>query len=289
MPEPIQVELCPTDARFFALAGEYLAALPADHGLIEDVLARGRGRSALDGRAFHLLVVRQGTKALGFAVFALPRTVFLSVMHWSAATALAADMARRGMVVPTLIGPEPGVDAFASSWKEATGRQFWCRHNLVLYETNISIEPPAVSGALRCAEPTELDTLVQWQEAFVQETQVSDDLRFVRHRVAEKLEDKRLYVWDSDGLKACAAHSLKRLGGARLYGVYTSPQWRRQGYGRAMIAQLTERLLDSGHERCVLFADAKNAASNHLYKRIGYRERAQWKQFEQEEEGPSLE
>jgi ribosomal protein S18 acetylase RimI-like enzyme len=287
MPEPLQVELCHTDARFFALAGECLAAFPADHALIEDVLARGRGGPGRDDRAFHLLVVRQEKKALGFAVFALPRTVFLSVMHWSAATALAADMARRGMIVPTLIGAEPGVDAFASSWTEATGRQFWCRHNLVLYETSIVIEPPAVDGALRCAEPSELNTLVQWQEAFVRETKVSDDLRLVRRRVAEKLEDKRLYVWDSDGPKACAAHSLKRLGGARLYGVYTPPEWRRQGYGRGMIAQLTQRLLDSGHERCVLFADAQNTASNHLYKRLGYRACAQWKQLEQEEDGPS--
>ncbi|MCU0663207.1 MAG: hypothetical protein MUC50_12890 [Myxococcota bacterium] len=280
MPDSIRIELCSSDTQFLSLAGEYLAARPAEHALIDDALSRHRAPDGSDGLGFQLLVALRQGKTVGFAVFALPRTVFLPVMHWSAAAALASEMARRGLVLPTVIGPDPCIDAFASAWTAATEEAFRCRHELVLYETRVVLEPRPVEGRLRRAERADLDLVTQWQEEFVRETKVADDIHLVSRRVAEQLKDGRLYVWDVDGIRASIAHSHKRLAGARLYGVYTPVPWRGRGYATAMTAALTRSLLATGHERCILFADAHNPTSNQIYARIGYRERGRWKELE---------
>jgi hypothetical protein len=53
--------------------------------------------------------------------------------------------------------------------------------------------------------------------------------------------------------------------------VYTPPDQRGRGYASACVAHLSQRLLDSGYERCTLFTDATNRTSNHIYQEIGYR------------------
>jgi hypothetical protein len=53
--------------------------------------------------------------------------------------------------------------------------------------------------------------------------------------------------------------------------VYTPPSERRKGYGAAVVARLSQRILDDGKEFCTLFANAANPTSNGIYQRIGYR------------------
>jgi predicted GNAT family acetyltransferase len=58
--------------------------------------------------------------------------------------------------------------------------------------------------------------------------------------------------------------------GIRLGAVYTPPEFRSQGYGTALVASLSQLLLDSGHRFCFLYTDLSNPISNKLYMRIGY-------------------
>jgi predicted GNAT family acetyltransferase len=52
--------------------------------------------------------------------------------------------------------------------------------------------------------------------------------------------------------------------------VYTPPAHRGCGYGAAASAAATQRLLDAGAQRVMLFTDMANATSNRLYQRIGF-------------------
>lgn len=286
MPDSIQIELCESLSAFRRLASAFLAARPADHGLIDDVLAKSGALASGEERTFQLFVATRGLEVVGSVVFALPRTVFLPVMHWSAATALAADMAKRGLSVPSIIGPQPSVDSFASAWTAATGNAFSCRHKFTLYETRAIVNIRTMAGELRLAQMADLDRIVSWQEAFVRETNISDDIRPVRQRVYEQLTDGRLYVWDHDGPKSTIAHSSRRLGSARIYGVYTPPEVRSQGYATAMTAAMSRRLLETNHERCILFAAANNPTSNRMYQKIGYRDIGAWKELEHDDRTP---
>ena len=52
--------------------------------------------------------------------------------------------------------------------------------------------------------------------------------------------------------------------------VYTPPAERRRGYAGALVAALSQQLLDTGREFCFLFTDQANPTSNHIYQQIGY-------------------
>jgi hypothetical protein len=80
-----------------------------------------------------------------------------------------------------------------------------------------------------------------------------------------------LYVWEVDGEpRAMAGHSGPTPRGMRVGPVYTPPDERRHGYASALVAALSQQLLDRGREFCFLFAERQNATSNHIYQAIGY-------------------
>ena len=56
----------------------------------------------------------------------------------------------------------------------------------------------------------------------------------------------------------------------RLSGVYTPPEKRKHGYAAACVHALSKQLRVGGY-RCILYTDLGNAASNSIYRRIGYR------------------
>jgi predicted GNAT family acetyltransferase len=62
--------------------------------------------------------------------------------------------------------------------------------------------------------------------------------------------------------------------------VYTPPAERRKGYAAACVAALSKKLLDEGSETCLLFADAGNATSNGVYRRLGYGALCEFAQYD---------
>ena len=53
--------------------------------------------------------------------------------------------------------------------------------------------------------------------------------------------------------------------------VYTPPEHRQRGYATALVARLSQHLLDMGYEFINLFTDLENPTSNSIYQKIGYR------------------
>jgi predicted GNAT family acetyltransferase len=60
--------------------------------------------------------------------------------------------------------------------------------------------------------------------------------------------------------------------------VYTPPACRGRGYASAAVASLSQRLLDDGASRCMLFTDLSNPTSNKIYDALGYRRFADWEE-----------
>jgi predicted GNAT family acetyltransferase len=53
--------------------------------------------------------------------------------------------------------------------------------------------------------------------------------------------------------------------------VYTPPEQRGHGYASALVAALSQWMLDGGKDFVALFADADYATANRIYQKIGYR------------------
>ena len=58
--------------------------------------------------------------------------------------------------------------------------------------------------------------------------------------------------------------------GIRVGPVYTPPELRGRGYATALVAELSQTLLDGGRSFVFLYTDLANPTSNAIYERIGY-------------------
>ncbi len=67
-----------------------------------------------------------------------------------------------------------------------------------------------------------------------------------------------------------AQHNRRTTTGATISGVYTPPDRRGHGYASAVVAGVSQHLLDSGFAFCTLFTDLANPTSNHIYQALGY-------------------
>ena len=81
-----------------------------------------------------------------------------------------------------------------------------------------------------------------------------------------------LHVWEDGGRAVSVAAAVAPTPhGIRINNVYTPPELRGRGYAGALVAALTEHVLDSGRQFAFLHTDLSNPTSNALYVRIGYR------------------
>jgi predicted GNAT family acetyltransferase len=141
---------------------------------------------------------------------------------------------------------------------------------LRIYQLSRVIAPRAVNGRMRLALPRERDVLVQWAQNFGDEIGEPQTNQQATEMVERAIGDKRLYVWDNEGLRSMAAWSGPTTHGIRINLVYTPPELRGKGYASTCVAALSEAMLNSGRRFCYLFTDLSNPISNQLYQRIGY-------------------
>jgi predicted GNAT family acetyltransferase len=76
-----------------------------------------------------------------------------------------------------------------------------------------------------------------------------------------------------------AAASRPTPNGCSISLVYTPPERRRLGYASGCVAELSQRLLDSGKSFCTLFADLDNPTSNAIYQRMGFQPLADFREI----------
>src|SRR5205823_10825158 len=79
-----------------------------------------------------------------------------------------------------------------------------------------------------------------------------------------------LVLWDDGGPTSVAGFGGATPNGIRIGPVYTPPELRRRGYASALVAALSQRMLDQGRRLCFLYTDLSNPTSNRIYRAIGY-------------------
>lgn len=78
-------------------------------------------------------------------------------------------------------------------------------------------------------------------------------------------------LWIVDGrASSIAGYGGQTPNGMRIGPVYTPPALRRRGYAGALVAALTQHLLDTGCQYCFLYTDLANPTSNGVYTGVGY-------------------
>jgi predicted GNAT family acetyltransferase len=192
-----------------------------------------------------------------------------------AAAAFAEDVhVQRGETVsrlPGVVGTRSACDAFAQRWRELTGRTHEMRVQLRNHKLTRVERVPRPSGAARVATADDIDWVGAAQHDFITEIRLPDDAARLRALIPKRIEQGQIRIWDDAGPVAFAGWSDAPPDAARIAPVYTPPQARGRGYATALVAELSQSLLDQGRQRLFLITDLANPVSNSIYAKIGYR------------------
>jgi predicted GNAT family acetyltransferase len=254
---------------FLAAAGPLLLADEARHNLILG-LAATLVEHPGHYPEFRLWVVEDGGEVVGAALRTPPHR--LAVARPTAGGALDALAAAIEDDLPGVTGSVPEVDRFAAAWSERTGRVPRVEVRMGLYRLE-RVRPATAPGAPRPAGPGDVELLVRWWRAFLDETHdlaANDDLA-ATVRLRLESDGWGIVLWEDGGEPVSfVAFGNPTPHGARIGPVYTPPEYRGRGYAGAATAHASQLLLDAGRRFCFLYADRANPTASGIYRRIGY-------------------
>ena len=112
-------------------------------------------------------------------------------------------------------------------------------------------------------------------EELEEDPRIADPAGYAR-RTEDECRDGYTHVWsDAQGLRFRASVSAVTPDAAQVSGVYTPPERRNQGFARRGLSELCRRLFERSRHVC-LFVNDFNASALAVYRRMGFREVADW-------------
>lgn len=224
-------------------------------------------------------VLRDGDNVVGAALRTAPYGMQLGPMSAEVAAALAFEVSVHDDHFPWALASDASIAAFIEAYRSSgspgSARPSVLGRRDVVYEAG-AIALPIVKGSYRVATLKDLNLAFQWSidfQAFIDGVPPRFDKRdrdFMRTRIA----GGGLWFWCVDQVPVAMAGyaapvrvptgTVTRIGP-----VYTPDEHRGNGYAAAITSVLTAELVRRG-SRVMLYADASNATSNGVYRRIGF-------------------
>ena len=225
-----------------------------------------------------LLSIEDDSGVCGAALMTPPHHLVLAHMPDSAVTVLAEYITAKEIEIPGIFGTLPLVRAFAKEMNLAIGRPFRRTMGFLLYLCQGSDCPRSVEGTMRTVSETDRALLLQWQREFDEEASTGLDAETSKSAMKQAIADQSVYVWETEKCEvvciAVVGRQSKR--GATITLVYTPLVERKRGYASALVANVTNHLLERGKQFVTLYTDEENPASNSVYRQIGYRQVAEF-------------
>lgn len=165
---------------------------------------------------------------------------------------------------------------FAEHWAVRTGQTYRLNIPMRCYQLTAVHLVRGVVGEMRRATPELRELLADWADAFTVEALNEHDPEGAARAVDNQLaldsgEVRGLYVWWVGDVPVCMTSAAGPTpNGMRVNLVYTPPEHRRRGYAGALVAAVSQRVLDSGRRFCFLYTDLRNSTSNRVYQNVGY-------------------
>jgi predicted GNAT family acetyltransferase len=276
----MRVERCGSAAQFLEATAQYRSGEPLRTNVLGSVATTVADGSARYDECFWWVVRGTGDEVAGAAMRTVPQALALGPMDPLAAGALAPAVAEVDDQLPAVTAGAETLAAFLDAYR-AVGtpggaRVVSAQEAHVLYVIE-AVSLPDVAGELVRASFEDAALAARWYAAFDEEVDGlrppradDDEHAAVRH----VLDSGRLRWWRrDDDLVSMAAHSvpIDQASGVvtRIGPVYTPPDERRRGYAGAVTGALAVELLARG-SRVILFADAANPTSNHVYQDLGF-------------------
>ncbi|MER6196532.1 GNAT family N-acetyltransferase [Streptomyces sp. NPDC001586] len=261
----------PDLAAYLAAAHPAVAARPVSDTLmltVTDALKR-RGSDAYGAGApfFGWWTGADGTVAGGL-LCTPPFPMVLGVVPAEAVRALGAALSAEPLLagIGAFNARRPDAEALASAW----GRPTRITEELRLYRLADLVAPdPAPAGRSRPATVADLPLLLEWAEAFREETGGHGNVSEAALR--DRVSYGGAVLWEHEGAPvSLAGFSRPICSASRIGPVYTPPALRGRGYAAGVTHAATRAAHAAGAAEVLLFTDLANPTSNGVYQRLGY-------------------
>ena len=252
---------------FLQRAESWLLASEAEHNLHLS-LAYVRRDAGATGADVLFGTVEQDGDLVGCVIRTPPHKVLITSMPPEAAPDIVGPVAELYDEIPAVLGQADSAVAVASAWTALKGGGWETGMQQRIYRLD-QVEPVRpVPGAMRLATMDDLELLTDWGTGFARDA--GHAFLLAREQVNRMIERQDLHIWQDESPASMAVAQGATPNGCRVGYVYTPPELRGRGYASALIARLSQRMLDSGMTFCVLYTDLGNPTPNAIYQRIGY-------------------
>ncbi len=274
-PQPT-LQVYPDAAAFLAVMQQRLLAAEERCGLMLGIALTVRDQPYSYGDTPPYFATVTDVQGIAAALITPPFGVVLEGDDATSDAALAAitvDLAARQWSLPTAIGPDPIPARFAKLWAAQTDVHAEVGVRERAFVLRQVIPPRATAGSMRVATADDTALVQQWYVEFGIEAlggiEVRNDAETRRH-AARAVEQGKIYLWEDDSSVSMAGVARPTPNGISIGPVYTPPHLRGQGYASALVAALSQHLLDQGRQFITLFTDLSNPTSNRIYQAVGY-------------------
>ena len=252
---------------FLQRAESWLLASEAEHNLHLS-LAYARRDAGATGADVLFGTVEQDGDLVGCVIRTPPHKVLITSMPPEAAPDIVGPVAELYDEIPAVLGPADSAVAVASAWTALKGGGWETGMQQRIYRLD-QVEPVRpVPGAMRLATMDDLELLTDWGTGFARDA--GHAFLLAREQVNRMIERQDLHIWQDESPASMPVAQGATPNGCRIGYVYTPRELRGRGYASALIARLSQRMLDSGMTFCVLYTDLGNPTPNAIYQRIGY-------------------
>jgi GNAT superfamily N-acetyltransferase len=268
----MQVELDSNLSTFLREASPSLEKNPSIHSFLLSLATR------LEGSGKAPALIARGIDEDGNLVIAGMQTeaqypLIVSLASEEDAKSFARKLSEMISVLPGVNGPVTSANCFAEAWKEKRACRLKTAADLRLFELTSTIKPKKPGGFSRMASPADVELIFDWLDAFHEEA-VSHDPKpaaeLLRQRIRDSVIKGYYSLWEDQGKPVCLVGSNRETSTERWVApVYTPEKLRGRGYASALVAAVSQRIVDSG-KKGMLFTDLTNPTSNSIYQKVGY-------------------
>jgi predicted GNAT family acetyltransferase len=195
--------------------------------------------------------------------------------------ALADNLITRGLQLPGVNGIDEVSDCFAGIWQEKTGQQARRIVNTRAYELRQVIPVDYPAGEMKLADESDAQRAADMLNAMAEEVIVGPRRLQTAQSMLDTIRKQCVFFWvDGGEVVSITIANRPQIKGICVGGVYTPPAFRRKGYARALVAEVSKELLSRGYKLTNLFTDLANPTSNKIYQEVGYQPVCDYHQYE---------
>lgn len=256
---------------FLKSAGPLLYAQEAANSLMLGICLGLESSSVSNGTKL-LRVTEAGNTYLA-AIQTPPYNLIISFGNREHLASLANYLVSQKILIPGVVGPENEAKTFADIWTSLAGQRCKLGMDQRIYQL-YRVNMPAAEGILKPGDTADLQVIGTWIYEFGQESlpeREKPTLEQSMDLARKSISSHSSFLWIRDNEPVSVAHlGRPTKNGISIRAVYTPAQFRKNGFGSAIVAHLSKKQLEDGKNFCVLYTDSANQTSNKIYQEIGY-------------------